>query len=90
MHTHTVSKSPPERVTSSPSFKKVLVSPLPRSIVLDPLHESSSIEPKLSGSFVHTNTVSVLYNTALCRNMLVSFFFFQKTNKLDILLLKQL
>lgn len=81
MHMHTDSKSPPERVTSSPSFKKVLDSPLPRSIVLDPLHESSSIEPKLSGFFVHTNTVSVLYNTALCRNILVSLFFLSENKQ---------
>lgn len=73
-HAHTDSKSPPVRVTSSPSFRKVLVSPLPRSIVFDPRHESSSKEPKLSGSFMHTDTEAVLYNTAQCRNMSVKFF----------------
>ena len=38
----------PVMVTSSPSFKNVLVFPPPRSMLLDPLHDSSSMEPKRS------------------------------------------
>lgn len=51
-------------VTSSPSFRKVLLSPPPRSMLFDPLHDSSSMEPKLSGScWVMVHTVCTLYTT---------------------------
>lgn len=52
----------PVMVTSSLSFRKVLVSPPPRSMLFDPLHDSSSMEPKLSGSW--WDTVHALYTDA--------------------------